>query len=161
MSIGYLSQNGMNAVFNQWSVTDPNINQYGFGQLYKENGEPKILQVYPGMWVNPQNTEVTLLTIRRTYQIIIYDLIYLAADGTSNQNKIVSDCEEIAFRLIRFLRLRSELLDIVGTPTVGPFSDKFLDAVSGVIINIVVETNGESEDCEDPDYNFYIKSNEI
>jgi hypothetical protein len=85
----------------------------------------------------------------------------VAADGTSNQNKIISDCEEIAFRLIRFLKNKSDIFDVRNNPTVQPFSDKWLDAVSGVIITISVESNAEYTDCEDPDYSFQIKSNDI
>lgn len=162
MSIGYLSQNGMNKVFEQWATADPNINQYGFGQLYNENGLPKTEQIYAGMWVNPVRTEVTTdYALQRTYEILIYDLIFLAQDGTSNQNKIVSDCEELAFRLIRFLKNKSDVFDIVGVPTIQPFADKWLDAVSGVIINLTLVFNAEYADCEDPDYSFQIKTNDI
>jgi len=161
MSIGYLSQNGMDQVFNQWSQADPNINQYGFGQLYNENGEPKAKQVYPGMWVNPTQTIVNEYALTRTYQILIYDLTFVSAAGDSNQNKAISDCEEIAFRLVRFLRLKSDLFTINGIPNVVPFTDRFLDDVSGVILTVDVDFNAESSDCEDPDYNFKIKSNDI
>lgn len=162
MSIGYLSQNGMNQVFEQWATADPNVNQYGFGQLYNENGLPKAEQIYPGMWVNPVRTELPSdWAIQRTYEILIYDLVFLSADGVSNQNKVVSDCEEVAFRLIRFLKHKSDVFDIAGNPTVQPFSDKWLDAVSGVIINLTLVFNGESSDCEDPDYSFTIKTNDI
>lgn len=161
MSIGYLSQNGMNVVFNQWATSDPNINQYGFGQLYNQNGEPKVAQVYPGIWVNPVNTTVGDYALNRQYQILIYDLIYSANDGSTNQNHVVSDCEEIAFRLIRFLKEKSDIFYVNGTPTVQPFADRWLDDVSGVIVDITVEFNAESSDCEDPDYSFNIKSNDI
>lgn len=161
MSIGYLSQNGMDQVFNQWSQTDPNINQYGFGQLYNENGEPKAKQVYPGLWVNPTQTNVNEYALTRSYQILIYDLTFVSSSGESNQNKVISDCEEIAFRLIRFLRLKSDLFTINGVPTVVPFTDRFLDDVSGVILTVDVDFNAESSDCEDPDYSFNIKSNDI
>ena len=161
MSIGYLSQNGMNNVFNQWATADANVNQYGFGQLFNENAEPKVKQIYPGMWVNPVNTLVDEYALTRTYQILVYDLVFTSNDGVSNQNLVVSDCEEIAFRLIRFLRLRSDLFDVTVTPTVTPMSDKWLDDVSGVIIDISVNFNAESSECEDPNYNFNIKSNEI
>lgn len=159
--IGYLSQNGMDQVFSQWSSVDPNINQYGFGQLYNENGEPKAKQVYPGLWCNPTQTLVGEYSLTRSYQILIYDLVFIAADGVSNQNKVVSDCEEIAFRLIRFLRLRSDIFTLSTTPTIVPFNDRFLDDVSGVILTVDVDFNAESSDCEDPDYNFNIKSNDI
>ena len=161
MSIGYLSQNGMDSVFNQWSQADPNINQYGFGQLYNENGEPKVKQVYPGMWVNPTQTIVNEYALTRTYQILIYDLTFVSAAGDSNQNKAISDCEEIAFRLVRFLKDKSDIFTINGTPNVVPFTDRFLDDVSGVILTVDVDFNAESSDCEDPDYSFNIKSNDI
>jgi hypothetical protein len=161
MSIGYLSQNGMNTVFSQWSQVDPNINQYGFGQLYNENGEPKVKQTYPGMWVNPTNTTVNDYALTRSYQVLIYDLVFIAADGESNQNKVISDCEEIAFRLVRFLKDKSDIFTINTSPTIVPFNDRFLDDVSGVILNVDIEFNAESSDCEDPDYNFNIKSNDI
>jgi hypothetical protein len=156
----YLSQNGMNNVFKQWANTDPNINQYGFGQLYNENGQSKVNQIYPGIWINPVNTSVNEYSLIRNYQVLIYDLVYDNDEGT-NQNKIVSDCEEIAFRLIRFLKEKSDIFNVSGTPVVQPFSDRWLDAVSGVIISIDVEFNGESSDCDDPDYNFDIKSNDV
>jgi hypothetical protein len=162
MSIGYLSQNGMNKVFNQFTVADPNLNQYGFGQLYKENGQPKVEQVYAGMWVNPTQTSVISdWAIQRNYEILIYDLTFLSEAGESNQNKVVSDCEEIALRLIRFLKNKSDVFDVSGQPTISPFSDRWLDAVSGVIVSLSLVFNGESSDCEDPSYSFDIKTNEI
>lgn len=159
--IAYLSQNGMNQVFSQWSDVDPNISQYGFGQLYNENGEPKAKQKYPGMWVNPTSTSVGEYALTRSYQILIYDLVFVSESGESNQNKVISDCEEIAFRLVRFLRLKSDIFTITTVPNIVPFSDRFLDDVSGVILTVDVEFNAESSDCEDPDYNFNIKSNDI
>jgi hypothetical protein len=153
--IGYLSQNGMNKVFEQFVQYDPNLNQYGFGQLYKENGEPKVNQVYAGMWVQPLTTQVTDYTIIRNYQILIYDLVF------DNQNLVISDCEEIGFRLIRFLKDKSDIFYISGQPTMNPFQDRFLDDVSGVIIDVAIEFNGESANCEDPDYSFTIKQNDI
>lgn len=162
MSIGYLSQNGMNNVFNQWANSDPNINQYGFGQLFNENGLPKVSQTYPGIWVNPVRSEVVSdYAVQRLYEIIIYDLTFINQSQVSNQNKVISDTEEIAFRLIRFLKNKSDIFDIVGTPTVAPMSDKWLDAVSGVVVNLTLVFNGECSDCEDPDYSFNIKSNDI
>lgn len=160
-NIGYLSQNGMNNVFNQWSQSDPNVNQYGFGQLYNQNGEPKVKQIYPGMWVNPVNTTVGDYSLNRTYQILIYDLVFNAEDGTTNQNYVVSDCEELGFRLVRFLKDKSDIFYVSGTPTIQPFTDRWLDDVSGVIIDITIEFNAESSNCEDPDYTFNIQNNEI
>jgi hypothetical protein len=174
MSIGYLSQNGMNRVFEQWSQTDPNINQYGFGQLYNQNGTAKVKQMYPGIWVNPVNTipSIDLYTVTRSYQIIIYDLVFdtgaTASQGglfqftpETNQNAVISDSEEIAFRLIRFLKSKSDIFDVSGTPTITPFTDRWLDDVSGVIIDIAIEFNAESSDCEDPSYIFNIQNNTI
>lgn len=162
MSVGYLSQNGFNKVLEQFASYDPNLNQYGFGQLYNENGKPKVEQVYAGLWVNPTQTLVTSdSAIQRNYEILIYDLVFTSEAGESNQNKVVSDCEEIAFRLIRFLKNKSDVFDVLATPTISPFSDRWLDAVSGVIVNLSLVFNAEYTTCEDPDYTFDIKTNEI
>jgi hypothetical protein len=113
------------------------------------------------MWVNPTNTTVNDYALTRSYQVLIYDLVFIAADGESNQNKVISDCEEIAFRLVRFLKDKSDIFTINTSPTIVPFNDRFLDDVSGVILNVDIEFNAESSDCEDPDYSFNIKSNDI
>jgi hypothetical protein len=159
-TIQYLSQNGMNKVFEQFVTADPNISSYGFGQMFNQNGEPKQSQRYPGMWVNPTRTDVpnNNYVVNRSYQIAIYDVL---ASDRSNENSIMSDCEEYAFRLIRFLRNKSDVFNVAGVPVITPFGDKFLDDVSGVIVDIVIEFNGEVSDCEDPDYNFDIKFNDI
>lgn len=160
MSIGYLSMNGINGVLGQFAQYDPNIESYGFGQLYNQDGVPKASQKYPGMWVNPVQTTYTSYSLERRFQIIIYDLVFDNEGGT-NQNKLVSDCEEIAFRLVRFLRSKSDTFEVITDPVVQPFSDKFLDDVSGVIIDIVITSNAESSECNDPLYNFTIKENNI
>lgn len=150
----------MNKVFSQFVAADPNLTQYGFGQLYNQNGIVKTEQRYPGMWVNPVKTEYQneQYTINRTYQILIYDIL---ASDRSNENQVISDCEELAFRLCRFLMNKSDTFLILGTPVITPFSDKFLDDVSGQIIDVVVQFNGESSDCNDPDYSFDIKYNDL
>jgi hypothetical protein len=159
--IGYLTQNATNRMFEQWATADPNINQYGFGQLYNENGEAKVNQKYKGIWVNPVNTNVNEYTIDRTYQILIYDVVF-DDDVSDNENRVISDCEEIALRLIRFLKTKSDIFDINGTtPVIQPFSDRWLDSVSGVIIDLTIEFNGESSNCNDPSYDFLITQNDI
>jgi hypothetical protein len=153
--IGYLSMNGTNKMFNQWADADPNVNSYGFGQLYNQNGEPKVSQKYVGMWVQPISTTPEEYILIRNFQILIYDVTY------DNVNLVISDCEEIALRLIRFLKNKSDIFNISGTPNIQPFTDRFLDDVSGVIIDLSIEFNGESAICDDPDYSFIIKSNMI
>ena len=159
----YLSLNGMDQIFSQFVAKDPNLKQYGFGQLYNQNGEPKVTQLYPGLWSQLTTTTSTgLYQLNRTFQILIYDLVFVdQTTGISNQNKVVSDCEEFAFRLVRFLRNNSDAFDIGGDPIISPFNDKFLDDVSGVIVDITIITNNESSDCEDPDYTMNIKYNNI
>lgn len=162
MSIGFLSQIGFEQIMQQFAAADPNLNQFGFGELWRENGEIKANQVYPGMWVNPQSTNfLSDFAISRNYQILIYDLVFNDSTGKSNQNSIISDCEEIAFRLVRFLKSKSDIFDIQGLPTIAPFSDRWLDQVSGVTLDVNIVFNFQSSDCDDPDYSFQIKSNQI
>jgi hypothetical protein len=160
MSLSYLSAQGMDQVFNQFTNVDPNLQAYGYGQLYDQNGEPKVKQKYPGMWVQPTQTTVDEYIVTRQYQILIYDLVY-DNDNGDNQNAVISDCEEFAFRLIRFLKNADEVFNVTTQPIVSPFTDKFFDNVSGVIVNVDVEFNGVSSECTDPDYIFDIIKNNI
>lgn len=159
--ISYLSQKGMERVFSQWADADPNISSFGFGQFYTPNGEPKASQKYPGIWVQPTLTQVDEYVVNRTYQIMIYDLHYINENGESNQNAVVSDCEEYAFRLIRFLKKKSDIFNIITQPTITPMSDRFVDDVTGVILDLTVEFTAESSACDDPDYSFDITKNSI
>lgn len=153
----YLSQNSFNDVLRQFVSIDPNLIQYGFGQLYHQNGEPKVSQRYPGLWTNPVRTEVMPGTINfnggtmnRVYQILIYDVL---TEDRSNENATISDCEEYALRLLRYLSDETnEMFNQIRTPIITPFSDKFLDDVSGVIIDITIEFTMDNSICTDPDY---------
>ena len=158
--MNYLSLNGISKVFEDFTEYDPNLMSFGFGQLYNQNGEPKVKQLYPGLWVNPTSmTGDGLYQINRSFQILIYDLKFDNDSGT-NENKTISDCEEYGYRFIRFCRSKSEVFDVT-TWSMTPFNDKFVDDVCGVIIDITLSFNGESSDCEDPDYNFSIKYNDL
>jgi hypothetical protein len=158
----YLSQKGMSQVFADWASADPNINQFGYGQFFNENGEPKVKQVYPGAWVNPQSTEpLSDYAFTRRYQVLIYDLVFLDNLGNSNQNDVVSDCEELAFRLVRYLKeTAGEIIDLRSW-SLQPLSDRWLDKVSGVILDLTVEFNFQFSNCDDPTYGFPIKYNEV
>lgn len=154
--MNYLSLNGIETILSQFVSADANLKQFGFGQLYNQSGEPKVNQVYPGLWAQlTTSTTQGDYQINRTFQILIYDVPF------DNHNKVISDCEEYAFRLIRFLRLNSDDFYLSGDPVINPFTDKFLDDVCGVIVDLTISTNMESSDCEDPDYSFNIKTNNI
>lgn len=157
--LGYLSLKGMQKVFEQWATADPNISgNFGYGHLFDINGNIKIEQKYPGCFVQPISTTVVKGTVVRNYQIIFYDLVFESQD---NENDIISDCEEYAFRLNRFLLKKSDIFYTLGDPNITFFHEKFLDGVAGVTMDVRVEFNGELSDCDDPDYGFNITQNNI
>ena len=159
--MNYLSQTSFELTLQSWAEIDPTIESFGFGQLYNQLGEPKPKQKYKGMWVNPVQTSINDYTIVRTYQVLIYDLVWEVSPGETNQNSVVSDCEEISFRFVRFLKNFTDDFNVI-TAQVTPFSDKWLDDVSGVLIDIQIEFNGESAICDDPDYSAVeIKYNKV
>jgi len=156
--IGYLSLKGMQKVFGEWANSDPNIVQFGYGNIVDINGTLKVNQKYPGCWVQPNSSVIVGNTLLRNYQIIFYDIPFESVD---NENDVISDCEELAFRLNRFLLNKSDTFIVNGQPIITPFRDRFLDDVSGVQMDITIEFNGDLNDCEDPDYSFGINQNNI
>lgn len=159
MAIGYLSLKGMQKVFEQWAAADANIQgHFGYGHLFDINGNIKIDQKYPGCFVQPLSTTVIKNTVVRNYQIVFYDLVF---ETPNNENDIISDCEEYALRLNRFLINKSDIFYTVGSPTITNFHEKFLDGVAGVTMDVQIEFNGDLDDCNDPDYSFNIQQNNI
>jgi len=147
----YFSTNSVKKLFADYVANEPNLQGYYFGQPYDINGQTTIQQVYPGMLVTPTQTIVGEIAIQRQYQIIIYDILNFEK---SNEIEIISDAEEFAFRLIRFLRSASEGFYTIGDPIVTPFVDKFLDDVAGVLIDVTIDFNGDNNDCYSPNVNF-------
>lgn len=147
----YFSTNSVKRFFAQYVQNEVNLKGYYFGQPFDINGQTTVEQLYPGMLVTPINSQALQYTINRTYQITIYDILNFEK---SNEIEIISDCEEYAFRLIRYITANHDYFSIVGVPTISPFVDKFLDDVAGVIIDIVIEFNGESNECLDTMPNF-------
>ncbi len=147
--INYLSLNSLSDLLNQWVTIDKNIQTYGFGLLSDVNAHIKSDQKYPGMWVQPTPATMNETVVNRTLQIVIYDLP-TDEGGVSP----VSDCEEIAFRLIRFLTDRNgefeDTFQLTGTPVVTPFfREKYLDGLSGVMVDLQVETAADWNSCND------------
>lgn len=154
----YFSQISIRKLFNDYVANEVNLKSYYFGQPYDINGQPTIQQKYPGMLVTPQETIVSEHILQRNYQILIYDILDFEK---SNEIEVMSDCDEFALRLIRFLQYRSEGFYAFGQPTITPFVDKFLDDVAGVILDVQIEFNNQSEDCSDPNPIFPITSVDI
>lgn len=149
---GYLSLKGVELAFKKWKESDPNLKGYGFGQIFNQNGQPKQEQVYPQMWVSPGQQQPIIgnqgmLTINRTFQILFFDI--KLADG-SNENQVISDCEEFAMRFIRWIMNANDEIDVVQSPIITPFTDKFLDDVAGVMVDFVIQFNGNNDECDDP-----------
>lgn len=149
----YLSYKGIQIALQSYAIADPNIESFGFGQIYDINGQPKAKQVYPSMWVSPiSSTPVIgqhgMLTVNRNYQILFFDT--KLADG-SNELQVISDCEELAFRFIRWsINAQDPEINILTNPTITPFTDKFLDDVAGVILDVTIEFSGDNDNCSDP-----------
>ena len=73
--MNYLSLNGIETILSQFVSADANLKQFGFGQLYNQSGEPKVNQVYPGLWAQlTTSTTQGDYQINRTFQILIYDV---------------------------------------------------------------------------------------
>ena len=53
-------------------------------------------------------------------------------------------------RFTRWLMNANDEIDIVQSPIITPFTDKFLDDVAGVMVDFVIQFNGNNDECGDP-----------
>lgn len=153
MAYDYLSLKGIETALRKYSQSDPNIKSFGFGQLFDVNGKIKTEQLYPQMWVSPINSQPVIsqngfITVNRTFEVLFYDI--RLADGT-NEIQVVSDCEELGMRFLRWLMTANDPeINVISSPTITPFTEKFLDDVAGVTYNMVIEFSANADDCDDP-----------
>jgi hypothetical protein len=155
----YLSMNGVKKTLELWATNNPSLKHSGFGQPFNVNGEVKLQQRYPQMWTQPVSSTPVLnntqgiITFNRNLQILFFDT--KLADN-SNEISVISDMEELAFQFCRWLMNNNDDIDMISSPTITPFTDKFLDDVAGVILDVVVQFNGDSIGCDDPETSFTI-----
>jgi hypothetical protein len=124
------------------------IKRFGSGEIYDIETFISDSTEFPISWVRLDSiTYPTQMTKEWTFNILIFDLL---KTDKSNEQDIISDTTQIAEDYIKFLSQQTQInYQILGTPRVTPFTERFSDFVSGVNINLIIETDFEPlNDCD-------------
>jgi hypothetical protein len=126
-------------LFKQISDKHLLIGSFGYGEL--EDIEPFIgvNKLYTMMWVSLDNTTVENQMIRREYNIIVGDLLL---NGRENYVDILDNSEQICFDILNILFQNGQkTYEVIGSPTITPFTERFSETLAGSTLNVVIETD--------------------
>lgn len=134
-----ITQKSMYNLFKQISDKHLLIGSFGYGEL--EDIEPfiSVNKLYTMMWVSLESTSVENQMIRREYNIIVGDLLL---NGRENYVDILDNSEQICFDILNILFQNDQnTYEVIGSPTITPFTERFSETLAGSTLNIVVETD--------------------
>jgi hypothetical protein len=117
------------------------IQSFGYGEL--DDIEPFIgtNKLYTMMWVSLDNTTVENQMIRREYNIIVGELLL---NGRENYVDILDQSESICFDIMNILFQNGQnTYEVIGSPSITPFTERFSETLAGSTLNIVIETDND------------------
>ena len=123
------------------------IADFGFGNLFEQNGSVKDGLKYNLLWVVPTGSTVTEQTVIRTYNILVLGKV---EKDKSNRNEVWSDCEKIASDIVKIFRNENDGYDILGEPQFEPIDEQHADWLAGYGGTITIETEFASNYCDIP-----------
>jgi len=137
-------------LFNQFAIKHKGINDFRFGYelITGSNSSP----LYPLMEVLPQGTTTNKGMIFRKYLIAISDLVN---KDNSNENLVLSDCEQLCLDLPNYLRVvqNSGLLGAFKVNediSLTDFTDRGTDTVAGYEFEITIGSMIGNSSCNLP-----------
>lgn len=136
-----VTQKGMYDLFEQIADKHLFIGSFGYGEV--EDIEPFIgtQKIYPIMWVSLNETTIVNGMTRREYNIIVGDLLL---NGRENYISILDNTETICFDIVNILnQFGQNTYEVIGTPTITPFTERFSETLAGSTLNIVIETDSD------------------
>jgi hypothetical protein len=125
------------------------LNSFYFGDKF-EVGASENIQ-YPLLWCSLQNVAMTDNVVERRFLIDISDKVNL---DESNENHVLSDCEQIAFDLLNYLEQISDNEDIglrISRNTqLTDYTEDRDDMVSGFFFEITLSSHIAGFSCDLP-----------
>ena len=136
-----ITQKSMYNLFKQIADKHLLIQSFGYGEL--DDIEPFIgtNKLYTMMWVSLDNTTVENQMIRREYNIIVGELLL---NGRENYVDILDQSESICFDIMNILFQNGQnTYEVIGSPSITPFTERFSETLAGSTLNIVIETDND------------------
>jgi hypothetical protein len=122
------------------------LKDFGFGDLtnYANGQDIK----YPIMWVVLNNVRYSEKSLAYSLSLIFADI---AKDDISNSLEIQSDMIQVAADIAsKLVYAEDDDLDVSSEFNLKPFSERFADVCSGVVMDITIKSSKLLNECEFP-----------
>lgn len=140
--------NQITNIIRDFANSHKQINSFGIGEEHEINASTQLNRTYPMLWIIPIDSLTKTQTKERTFEFLCFDLVN---KDESNENEVLSDCEQIIDDFIKKLINNSNNYNVVGEPQLFPFTEKYMDEVTGWRSLITIETDHYTEnDCDVP-----------
>lgn len=141
--------NNLKQLFNNIADAHYQIKDFGFGDLWEIEGTNSNL--YPRLWVVPQDSNILGNVVQRSFKFIVMDLV---DKGEEIENEVLSDTEQILVDIIKILKNESFKYNVINDPQLVPFTEQHGDDVSGWAADIIIETDYNNAYCDVPAFPF-------
>ena len=151
------THNNLIQLFENIATAHFQLKGFGKGNTTEIEGIPN--KQYPYLWVVPVNTAVQLnssgefQTINHTFQIEVFDLV---KKDRSNETEVLSDCQSILLDVIKILHNHNADFEVIGSPTLNPYVEKYGDDVTGWYVEVEIAVPFDSSYCDIPSDVFVI-----
>lgn len=139
--------NELKALFKNIRTKHKQLKSFGFGEEHEINGAKEEDRIYPKLWIIPVDSITREQTKERTFEFLCFDLVH---KDEENEDEVLSDTEQILDDIIKILINESDDYSIIGEPQLFPFTEKYMDDVTGWRTLVTVETKFNSNYCDIP-----------
>lgn len=120
------------------------IKTYGTGEEWETEEILKPGILYPIFYAIPIDSTDLYQAKQRKFQILCFDIVN---KDKSNEQEVLSDCEQIIDDFIRMMRNGSHDYELIGDPVLSPFKEKYGDFCAGWGTEIILEMSFNSNIC--------------
>jgi hypothetical protein len=142
--------NNLLHLFELFSEAHYQVKRYGNGELADIEELINDAQTFPILWSNLIDIQYPLENRKQyNFNILIFDIL---KNDKSNEQEVWSDSIQIAEDFVRFLNHNAtDKYEVIGTPIINTFTERFTDFVAGCNLNITIELDSVLQsDCGIP-----------
>ena len=150
-----LTINNYKSLFSDIAAAHYQLNSYGFGEAWEIEQLMNKDITYPCLFVAPISSTTTDQTNQRTFRLLVFDLVKRSDVDNSQCTEVWSDTEQIINDIIKIMDNENDVYDLVGgDPVLEPFKEEFTDWVTGWKVDLVLESEFNSNYCDIPASSF-------
>lgn len=142
--------NNLLRLFELFTEAHYQLKRYGNGELADIEELISDAQTFPILWSNLIDIQYPLENRKQyNFNILIFDIL---KNDKSNEQEVWSDSIQIAEDFVRFLNHNAtDKYEVIGTPIINTFTERFTDFVAGCNLNITIELDSVLQsDCGIP-----------